>query len=454
MPPPSANSPGLAARDKVADAPTIAEQTPVGDAEFAELMAALDIAGPVAVAVSGGGDSMALSLLVARWAADRAEGARYITFDHGLRDGSRDEALRVGQWLAARGLEHTVLTWHSDDKPTSNIQESARLARYEALENWCAKHGIKTLLVAHHLEDQAETFLLRLARGSGVDGLAAMQPRSSSLVLDAGPDIVRPFLQVPKARLLATLRAMKQDWIEDPLNRDEVFTRVQARRLLADAPMEGLNAERLAATAGRMGRVRRVLDGLTEALLRRAVQSYAGGYARLDLAEFSAAEEEIALRALSRVLVHYSGASFPPRLGPLERLFQDLKTNAFGGATLSGCQIIVIDGQVYLGREEAAIGPNVAVAPGDRQRWDHRYWISHDQHDAPLDVAKLGKDDWAELVDSYPEVAALDIPVAFRPCLAAGRVAGRLVFVGDTGFARDGFGSDACIFRPRRQLFG
>ena len=139
-------------------------------------MAALGLSpgdGPFAVATSGGPDSMALALLFKDWGE-----ATFLTFDHRLRKESKAEALQVKAWLAASGQPHEILTWRGA-KPAAGIQAAARQARYQALEGWCRERGVKYLFLAHTRDDQAETFLIRLLRGSGVDGLAAMAPRSA-----------------------------------------------------------------------------------------------------------------------------------------------------------------------------------------------------------------------------------------------------------------------------------
>src|SRR5205823_2951019 len=146
----------------------------------------------LAVAVSGGPDSMALLLLADRWARQRGGEAWGLTVDHGLRPESAGEARIVAGWLAARGMAHEILVW-SGDKPATGIQEAAREARYALLAGWCRAHGILHLLTAHHREDQAETYLIRRRAGSGVDGLAAM----SAVRELPGCRIVRPLLSVP-----------------------------------------------------------------------------------------------------------------------------------------------------------------------------------------------------------------------------------------------------------------
>ncbi|HEC14169.1 MAG TPA: tRNA lysidine(34) synthetase TilS, partial [Rhodospirillales bacterium] len=151
-------------------------EEPVSKEEFAALMEAFapfEAAPHIAVAVSGGPDSMGLCLLCDRWARDRGGWVTALSVDHGLRAASAEEALRVGRWMERLGIAHQTLVWPGD-KPSSGIQAAARTARYKLMNGWCRDAGVLHLLLAHHRRDQAETFLMRLGRGSGPDGLAAM----------------------------------------------------------------------------------------------------------------------------------------------------------------------------------------------------------------------------------------------------------------------------------------
>ncbi|MDY0242779.1 MAG: tRNA lysidine(34) synthetase TilS, partial [Rhodospirillaceae bacterium] len=191
---------------------------PIGDAEFSSWM---DRLGPferlpvVAVACSGGADSLALTILADAWARSRGGQAIALTVDHGLRADSAAEAATVGRWLAAREIPHHVLRWEGA-KPGTGIQAAARRARYALLEDWCRQEGLLHLLLAHHRDDQAETLLMHLARGSGVDGLAGMAPITETRALR----LLRPMLDAPHARLEATLAARGLVWVEDPSNRN------------------------------------------------------------------------------------------------------------------------------------------------------------------------------------------------------------------------------------------
>ncbi|MGE4562142.1 MAG: tRNA lysidine(34) synthetase TilS, partial [Rhodospirillales bacterium] len=169
----------------------------------------------LAVAVSGGGDSLALALLVERWCRGRGGRVSALIVNHGLRPEAKEEAACVGGWIEARGIAHWILVWDGP-KPISGLQAAARAARYDLMSAWCRTHGVLHLLVGHTREDQAETFLMRLEKGSGPDGLAAMS------WVRALPfcRLVRPLLELTRAALRATLAAFGQAWIEDPSNND------------------------------------------------------------------------------------------------------------------------------------------------------------------------------------------------------------------------------------------
>ena len=198
---------------------------PLSSAEFSALMAPLGPFEPaphVAVAVSGGADSLSLALLLRDWAAEQGGRVTALVVDHGLRPGSAAEARRVRRQLTGLGLAAKCLTWPGP-APQSNRQALARAARYRLMADWCRRQSVLHLALAHHLDDQAETLLLRLGRGSGLDGLAAMPP------LRELPEVrlLRPLLPVPKARLVAGLRTAGLTWVEDPSNRDPSHARVR-----------------------------------------------------------------------------------------------------------------------------------------------------------------------------------------------------------------------------------
>lgn len=413
---------------------------PLGGEEFASLMARLGPFEPaprIAVAVSGGCDSLALALLAHDWAGALGGEAIALTVDHRLRRESAEEAKRVGTWLAKPGVPHHILPW-AGPKPRSGIQAAAREARFERLFDWCRDHGVLHLLLAHHLEDQAETFLLRLSRGSGVDGLAAMAP----LVEVPCLRLLRPFLMVRKARLAATLKARGQVWIEDPSNRDSAHARVRLRAAMPVLAREGLDVARLSSTAERMARARAALEDATAGLLARAACVFEEGYARFDASWLVGAPEEVSLRALSRILMCVGGKTYPPRFDRLQRLFHDLQKDGLVTArTLHGCRLVPQAangarerrGQVLVCREAAAAAQRIPLSPGSRVVWDNRFVVECAEvrwQAKPLAerrgkrrrraiLARLGRKGWNQIVEAAPELRRHPVPYPARVGLPA-----------------------------------
>lgn len=272
---------------------------------------------------------------------------------------------------------------------------------------------------------------MRLARGSGVDGLAAMAPQREW----AGLRLVRPLLDVPKARLVATLEAAGVGWLEDPSNADERFERVRLRRALNLLAREGLSAEALALTARRMRRAAAALEAEADRFLASHVRFEAAGYAHLDLAPLLVAAEETALRALARVLAAVGGQEQGPRLARLEALLARLQAEKDLTRTLAGCRLAVRRERLFVVREPGRKGlPRLALAPGQAALWDRRFlvhapaWINR-----PLTVGPLTPAGWRAIREQAPAATVL-------PEGAAGGVAAfwdddRLVAVPPLGYA-------------------
>jgi tRNA(Ile)-lysidine synthase len=309
-------------------------------ARFAAAMAG--VTGPVALAVSGGSDSLALMHLAAGHAAGQGLPPPVVlTVDHRLRRASAADARKVVAWARALGLKAHILSWKGG-KPASGIEAAAREARYRLMGAWMAGHKIGTLCLGHTQDDQAETFLLRLARGSGVDGLAAMAPTAPWPVSGfPGLSLVRPLLGLGRATLRGFLRDSGQPWLEDPMNQDPAFDRVRIRSVAAALDEAGLSAARIAAAASHLARARAALEDVTQAVLARAVgPAGAEKGLLLDAAALAAAPREVGLRALAAVLMAVSGASYRPRFEALERLFDTIAAGRLGGgATLMGCHV-------------------------------------------------------------------------------------------------------------------
>ncbi len=439
--------------------PVAPPAAPVGAAEFAALMAPL---GPfedsprIAVAVSGGADSLALAMLLHDWASARGGAATALTVDHGLRPEAAAEARFVARTLAPLGVVQQTLRWRGA-KPQSNVSAAARRARYGLLTRCCARRGLLYLALAHHLDDQAETLLLRLGRGSGLDGLAAMAPIAEL----SGLRLLRPLLGVPKARLEATLKARGLTWIEDPTNRDPSQARVRLRRLLPGLAREGLSPARLAAAVRHLGRARAALDLDVARLLVRAVALDAAGFAWLEPEPLAAAPEELGLRALARVLRTVGGAEYGPRLGSLARLHGRISAGRIRGATLGGCRILPRRGRLLVAREARNL-PEFTLRPGQELHWDGRFQVALRRgacETGELGLGPLGTAGWAELKAALktgaPALETARIPAPARAALPALRDAKGLLAVPQLGYQRPesaATGLKFCRFRPRNPL--
>jgi tRNA(Ile)-lysidine synthase len=295
---------------------------------------------PGAVAVSGGGDSVALMHLLARWAkASHREPPRVVTVDHGLRKESAADTRQVARWAKAAKLKHHALRWRGP-RPKSDIEAEAREARYRLMGDWLRRQNIAALYVAHTRDDQAETFLLRLMRGSGLDGLAAMRA-IAPYPLPGFRDlcVVRPLLGLERDAMRAHLRANKRAWLEDPMNGEDRFARVRLRKLIPALEEAGLTRARIAGAASHLGRARQALDAVTGAVLARAVRPMDGVF-HVDSIALSAAPREVGLRALAQILMLVSGQSYRPRFERLERLFDRIAADSIGGGcTLHDCRL-------------------------------------------------------------------------------------------------------------------
>jgi tRNA(Ile)-lysidine synthase len=401
---------------------------PLTEAEFAALMRPLgpfEVQPRLAVAVSGGSDSLALTLLLHGWVRAQGGVLTALTVDHGLRPEAAMEARQVERWLKARGIRHRILVWRpAGETRRGGLQAAARAARYRLLGEWCRANRVLHLALAHHREDQAETLLLRLGRGSGLDGLAAM----AAVAEREGVRLIRPLLPIPRARLAASLRRAGQDWIEDPSNRDPAHARVRLRFLMPALAAEGFTAARLAATAAHLGQARAALDDAVADLLALAAAPSPAGYLHLDPAPLRAAPAEVSLRALAHVLLAVGGAAYAPRLERLERLHAIVRAGGpAGGATLGGCRILGRRGRLLICRESALAREEQPLRPGHSSLWDGRFLVTLlvDAPQAgkslrrPAIVRRLGAEGWAAVAVAAPALRRHAIPPAARPALPA-----------------------------------
>lgn len=328
----------------------------------ARIRAALDrLAGDlpaIGIAVSGGGDSVALMHVMARWAGHRR--IRVATVDHGLRAESAAEARAMARSAAGLGLPHDTLRWQRD-RDGGNLMAEAREARLRLLSDWARRHDLPAMALGHTADDQAETLMMRLARGAGLDGLAAMAERRES----HGVLWLRPMLDVGRAELRDWLRARGIGWIDDPSNENEDFDRIRIRKAMAAA---GLDTGALARTAHHLAEARDALAHYAAALGAEA--SVARGSIALPRASFRAAPPEIRRRLLIAACRWISGAGYPPRRATVLHALRAIETGS--RVTLDGALITPDADHIRLIREPAA-AQRAAASPGPL--WDNRWRI-------------------------------------------------------------------------------
>ncbi|UKV16094.1 tRNA lysidine(34) synthetase TilS [Thalassospiraceae bacterium SW-3-3] len=367
--------------------------TPLDAVVFSRLMnafAPFEDSPKIAVAVSGGADSMALALLAHEWCQSNGGELIAITVDHGLRADAAQEAIWVGEQLQKHGIGHRILRWNGE-KPQSGIQEAARKARYELLDRELGALGILHLLVAHHRDDQRETLVMRQNRESGVIGRAGMSARRFL----RNARLLRPLLPVAKANLIATVRAYRQDWVEDPSNRNTGFERVRIRHgsfLAGDAG---------GADQDRGTEERQAAEHLIGDLLAETVQVANCGIAQVAFLKWRDAGtgDTTACYGLGHIVRVIGGENYMPAFDALATALLQLRGQEDARVSLGGC-VLHRRGDILLvyrevGRMDIApvrINPALVTGPAG-QRWDNRFELFFDgiRQVATADYADFGR---------------------------------------------------------------
>ncbi|MEL7099740.1 MAG: tRNA lysidine(34) synthetase TilS [Pseudomonadota bacterium] len=360
----------------------------------------------IAVAVSGGSDSVALLVLMTELSKRIGLRPVAISIDHRLRLEAEDELQSVMSLCGRLGVPHHVETWRGWDGQ-GNLQDAARQARLDLITNWAQSRDISTVALGHTADDQAETVLMRLARGSGVNGLSAMAPRR----LRQGLTWVRPLLSVSRRALRHYLRQREIDWVEDPSNADPSFERVRMRNALPLLEPLGLTVEGLSRVAEQMRGAREALDWQTF-LAAKDMLDLKLGAVRLDLRRFRALPREIGRRLLIRVVMWISSSRYPPRRDSVENAMAALRHGA--PFTLDGVQVQRDGEAMWLFREYAAVA-SLNVEVGDV--WDERWTLEGPEDDPEFTVRALGEVGILQVVDwrnaGVPRAAVLSMPAVW-----------------------------------------
>lgn len=324
------------------------------------------------LAISGGGDSVALLMLAVGAGID----CRAVTVDHGLRAGSAAEAADVASLCARHGIPHRTLHWHWDG--AGNLPDAARRARRRLMAEWAVGEGVGHIALGHTRDDVAETFLMRLARGAGLDGLSAMQGSWT----EQGVTWHRPLLQVGREELRDYLRASGVPWAEDPSNSDPAYDRSRARAALSCLPL-GLTTERLAEVAGHLAKARTALEAATDTAARRHIRIDHGDV----LIDPEGLDPEMVRRLLLRAVAWIGHNSYPPRGASVTRAMDALRLGQ--PAAVQGCGMVAQRGAIRVYREWAAV--RRLSGPVDRpwDRWRLSGPVAGDLHIAALGAAGL-----------------------------------------------------------------
>lgn len=369
---------------------------PAALAELDRLAGGIEALG---VAVSGGGDSVALLHFAHRWGRARGIRIEAATVDHRLRPESAAEAAAVSGMAAALGVPHEVLVWQHQGV-AGNLMDAARRARLGLLADWAADRGIATVALGHTQDDQAETLLMRLSRGAGLDGLSGM----AAVRAQGGIRWLRPMLGLRRGDLREWLHGQGVAWFDDPSNDDPGYDRVRVRQAIAalDLPVAGL-----ARSAANLAEAR---GALAEAAVAAAAGAEADrGVLRLPLAGLTATHPEIRRRLVAAALRWVTGADYPPRGDEIGRLAATLA--AGGQGTLDGVIARARGDVAEFLREPAAAARVGAAGPGRgpgprgifaRKKpgeviWDRRWRLSGVPDDAivtAVGMAALSGRDW------------------------------------------------------------
>jgi tRNA(Ile)-lysidine synthase len=325
-----------------------------------------------AVAVSGGCDSLCLAIIAKKWADINGASVLALTVDHGLREESSKEAVYVHKLCERYAIEHRVLVW-TGEKPTTNVESRAREARYGLISNFCRDNSIEHLLVAHHREDQAETFFLRLFRGSGIDGLSSMGEVTNIF----GLEIIRPFLNVHKSCLEQYLLDNSVVWIKDPSNDDQRFLRNRIRHFLNSFDNREEITDRVSFAVGEISKLKKDIEERTAKIQSRALDFSGFGTCLIRRDVLFGENLDIILRILAHVAMKIAGNRYRPRLVKLKRLLDHLAGSlSTSRYTFYGC-IFEDYGDDYIlaYREHNSISADEELAVAREVVWDSRFRV-------------------------------------------------------------------------------
>ena len=358
----------------------------------------------LAVAVSGGSDSLCLAILAQEWANNRGGKITALIVDHGLRKNSGKECKETQNILKKRKIFSHCFKWKLSKIPKKGVQEKAREFRYNIFEDWCFKKNIVHLLVAHHFEDQKETFLMRLNNNSNIYGLACMP----KILFKKKIRILRPLLDLKKKEIIKYLKEKKVNWIEDPTNVSSKYSRNRLRKILPKLEKKGLTDNKLKKILKRAQKERKKIENKLADWLNKYVDINSLGYALINFSSLKLLNKDDFIFIFSRILNMISGSFYVPKSKYVYNFYKKIKSNeTINHSNLGGCHIFFFKERLYVCRE---------IFKKDRKQkinfqfnkivWDNRFEIEQKKNKNFLLKKELGKSVFIEQLqkDGWNEI--------------------------------------------------
>ena len=324
-----------------------------------------------AIAVSGGSDSLALSILAKLYSQEKCSDFATLIIDHRLRKESAHEAKQTYKNLKKNNIKAEILTYRGS-KFTSNIQKKARDLRYDLFQKYCKKNKIRFLILAHHQDDLIENFYIRLIRGSGIKGLTSLQNVSE---LNKDFYILRPLLHFKKEELLNLTKKIYSTWIEDPSNLNEKFLRVRIRKMQSKLQKEGFDPKRVLKTIENLNTAKNSLDFYISKSEKKYLIFYKEGYATLKSTIFKNEAPEVIFRVIIKAIHFVSGEYYPPRSDSLKILIKNFLSKKFKSSTLGGCLIEKNSNTISFFREDRNLTSETLDKIKQTKNWDDRFLV-------------------------------------------------------------------------------
>ncbi len=349
----------------------------------------------IVVAVSGGIDSLSLLLITNEWAKNNNSIIIGLTVNHKLRKEAEEEALYVNNLCKKLGIKHYILNWEGE-KPYTNIEAIARENRYKLIKEFCDKNNIKYVLVAHHLQDQAETFFIRLFRGSGIDGLSSMESVTNLF----GINIIRPFLDIKKEDLKEYLVNKNIKWIEDPSNSDEKYLRNKIRNFLNSFENKEEILKRINSAVEKINITKKIIDDEIIKIEKKAVTFSLFGSCSINKNILLKQNEEIILKILAKIAMKISGNIYKPRLEKLKRLLKNIIEDDNLKYTFYGCIFEKFDENlIMVYREYNSIDKDEKLMYNKEVVWDNRFKIILKKNEENLIVTHIKEGEFVGILE-------------------------------------------------------